>query len=228
MIKKVCIVGSSGNMGKRYGSILDYLKIPYQSIDVHNFTLSLHSDVDGIIICTPTDKHYQSIMEFADHGLPILCEKPITKNLSELYDLLKLPIELSMINQYRFFDSNQVGLTSYNFYNSGSDGLIYDCINLIGMATDNVYLSKVNPVWSCMINGSHVNRKQVDDSYLVNIKNWVTGRFVESKRYIKLAHERCDQYEKNLKRSDWYTGKEVFVTSTGEVYKTPNRDDNGH
>ena len=34
-------------------------------------------DVDAVVICSPTDQHFQMIMDAASRGKQIFCEKPI-------------------------------------------------------------------------------------------------------------------------------------------------------
>ena len=220
MIKKVCVVGYKGNMGRRYCSILDYLKIPYQGIDLHNSSEDIQDDVEGFLICTPTALHFDSIVEFSGYDLPILCEKPLTKSRDEFENLMSMTIELSMINQYRDFFVPKIGPTTYEFYNSGGDGLLWDCANLVGMANGSISLQKTGPHWSCMINGVEIDYRDIGKSYVNNIANWLTGNFVESKRYIIKTHERLFNYAEKLNGCNWDTSKEIFITPSGEINKT--------
>lgn len=230
MIKKVCLVGHMGNMGRRYGRILDYLSIPYQGIDLVNYDSKVHDDVEGFIIATPTSSHYSDIMKYQRYGKPILCEKPITKNADEFYELMKLDCELSIVNQYRVFyqKNNKIKnehmshyITSYRYYNSGNDGLLWDCINLIGMADGDIHLTKKEHIWWCMLNGLPIDRGDIDGSYEDCISKWIYGEFVESKRFMIDSFEKVMKYEKESRGCNWNSGEEIFITATGKIYKAP-------
>ena len=218
-MKKICVVGHLGNMGKRYCTILDYLGIPYQGIDFQNRFEEVENDVGGIMIVTPTDLHYSTIVKYSKYNLPILCEKPISKDLNQLSFLLSHCSELSMINQYRYFYTQSKGLTVVENYNTGNDGLLWDCINLIGMANGDIELTKNSPVWNIELNGKRINRGHIDSAYVNNIRDWISGNLVESVRYIRNTHKKVKDYEEKLIGCDWYSGKEVFISSTGKIDK---------
>lgn len=44
-------------------------------------------DIDLFIVLTPTDQHYSQILELAPMGIPIVCEKTITRNVQEALHL---------------------------------------------------------------------------------------------------------------------------------------------
>ena len=44
-------------------------------------------DIDLFIVLTPTDQHYSQILELAPMGIPIVCEKTITRNVQEALQL---------------------------------------------------------------------------------------------------------------------------------------------
>ena len=46
--------------------------------------------MDGVIIATPTTSHYEQVMQSYQHGLSILCEKPLAESRSKICDLIKL------------------------------------------------------------------------------------------------------------------------------------------
>lgn len=219
-IEKVCVVGYRGNMGRRYCTILDYLGIPYHGVEKEDEDWEPEKDVEGIIICTPTETHYE-VLQNSCYGLPILCEKPLIKNIGHLEDFLQFGPETSMINQYRYFYTPSDELTLVENYHTGNDGLLWDCLNIIGMARSDIHLTKKSPIWNIELNGKRINRAKIDTAYIRNIEDWLTGDLVESKRYIIHAHKKVIEYEKRLKDCDWYTGEEVFLSSTGEVSKDP-------
>lgn len=190
-MKKVAVVGANGNMGRRYKLILEqYCECEVVPIEIDGYRDP--SDCDGIIIATPTNTHYELIKFYHNFGKPILCEKPICKNPEQLKELMALPgIDLSMINQYEFMleeNENSDKRTTYNYYRTGNDGLLWDCINIIGNAVDSYDINNNSPVWLCKINGDIFDIKDMDYAYISNISEWKFGW--RNKEYILTAHEK--------------------------------------
>jgi len=53
----------------------------------HNLLLNSEMDIDAVLICSPTSYHYQMILDFAQQGLDIFCEKPVSLDLSEIINI---------------------------------------------------------------------------------------------------------------------------------------------
>ncbi len=78
--------------------------------DVH-----LATDVDAVIICTPTDTHADLIESFARAGKAIFCEKPIDLDVARVATCLEVVRETSaalMVGFNRRFDPDFVALKS--------------------------------------------------------------------------------------------------------------------
>jgi hypothetical protein len=191
-MKKVAVIGARGNMGLRYAMILrEYCDVEVIEIDLHNYISCDHTDCDGYIIATPTDEHLNDILLYSQWKKPILCEKPIVKNKTDYYKLVDIcitDIDLSMINQYSFLDRGNEGKTEYNYFKTGKDGLVWDCINIIGNARKAYDIKKSSLIWSCVLNGDTINFADIDKSYIDNIKAWVNGW--RNKGYILQAHSK--------------------------------------
>ena len=200
---KIGIIGGNGNMGKRYGLITKALGHEVIVVDLGNSKAPLH-DCDGIIIATPTETHVRFIQEWKHK--PILCEKPISKNLVEIENLLKDPdLNLRMINQYEYYIliqkewrnfSKNIPLygwsphTFFNFYKHGADGLIWDCINIIGLSEGKIQLHEDGFIWECMINNIKLDIQDMDTAYVWNLKSWL-GKMDNNHDYIYSAHRKC-------------------------------------
>ena len=222
MIKKVLVVGYLGNMGRRYCSILNYLGIPWQGIEKHNSKYKIDSDVGGILIATPTDSHFENIVRYSVYNIPIICEKPITKSEDELETLGKLGINLTVINQYNFMGvTEDPDDTCANYYNTGSDGIIWDCINIIGLSKGVCKLQNNSPIWFVTINGKPLNRSHIDFSYVDCLKSWIdspNGDF----EYIYYSHKKVMDYEKSC-CCNRNTSKEIVIPVAGKDRKAPCR-----
>lgn len=52
--------------------------------------IAASDDIDGVIICTPTDTHADLIEQFCHAGKAVFCEKPIDLDLKRVQDCLKV------------------------------------------------------------------------------------------------------------------------------------------
>ena len=189
-MKKVAVIGASGNMGRRYAMILEqFTSCEVIRIDEHNKDDDL-SHCDGFIIATPTDTHYAVIKRLSAYEKPMLCEKPLIKSIPALKEILgKENIDISMINQYEFLaDKYSLGHTYYNYFKTGSDSLYWDCINIIGIAKSTVHIANDSLIWECVLNGKYISIQSMDLAYIDNIVDWVAGW--RNKDYILSAHEK--------------------------------------
>lgn len=176
-------------MGRRYQAVLQYLNIPFQAIDEGDAVPNEH--YRGVIIATPTDSHVDLIEFYNELGLPILCEKPIAKNLPDVRRALRCE-RLTMVNQYDYLvPKGMFGETYYNYWNSGKDGPGWDCINIIGLANGPVpKISNESPLWKCQINGHELSIADMDSSYCRMIDDWVKRPDANNLDYIERAHLR--------------------------------------
>lgn len=211
-MNKVFISGINGNMGKRYSAILRYLDIPYTGMDREEtfgqqVAYCLHDkDVDGVIIATPTNTHIDAISWFSSLKKPMLCEKPISLSPFDISESTRK--YLTMVNQYKYIDLTSGsegqgldGITFYDYYHSGSDGIFWDCINIIGLSKSGIHIDNKSPVWKCLINGNLLNREAVDRAYISMVKDWVLNH--ESNfDYIVKSHKKVLKLLDSLKRDN--------------------------
>lgn len=193
MMKDILIIGGNGNMGRRYAAVLKYLGAFVEINEIgtgESETIAQIKRADGVIIATPTTRHRSSILqcEQVKQGIPILCEKPVVGNASNLNQFDGM--NLQMVNQYKYLAPETVvgPHTMYDFYNSGGDGLEWDCINLIGLdQTGNIILRKESPIWKCVINGKPIDRSDIDLSYVIMVRRWLQDP-APNLDYVKAAH----------------------------------------
>jgi hypothetical protein len=204
---KFYIVGNQGNMGRRYTAILKHLGHEVYGHDTAVKSFEEKEDVvnpdfvkscNGIIISTPTESHIEHLKKYLLFKLPVLCEKPFTRDINELYkfeDKMKeyLP-QISMVNQYQYLVMlKSQGKTFYDYYNSGKDGKYWDCINIIGLAKGEIAIEAKSPVWTCMINGKKLNLKNLDQAYIDMISDWISHESINDWDYIIRSHEKTNQ-----------------------------------
>lgn len=208
----VIVIGYRGNMGKRYTAILDYLGHPWFGIEdmgVHydrqmdEYVSGLHAiKYHSVLICTPTASHMNIIKRYKTLNLPMLCEKPVSFDMDELTYLKNSQVNIAMVNQYKNL-GGKGGATYYNFYNSGKDGIEWDCINIVGLASqEKAYLSNESPIWECSINGKKLELNDVNQGYVDMIKDWLK-KPEGNVDYIVESHKRVLEgfYEKGTYRN---------------------------
>jgi len=211
--KKFLVIGGLGNMGSRYCAILKYLGHDYDIHDINNVSDELKThytdEYYGIIIATPTDTHYQLIKSYHDShpNAPILCEKPISKNIDEVKELCeKETLNLFMVDQYKYlYDwcnnfEDEIPISIYDFFTSGVDG-DWDFINIIKRSEGYILIKNKSPVWTCYINGHRLDKGDLDLAYKEMISDFCDGKYSEfdNKSQILEAHHKVIDYirEKN-------------------------------
>jgi hypothetical protein len=114
----------------------------------------------------------------APYKKPILCEKPVVKDTVTLFQLKQFveteKVKLFMVNQYAYFKKEKKGESSYyNYYNTGKDGLYWDCIQIIHLAKSSCKIENTSPIWQCQINGMEYPRSVMDLLYLLMLQDFV-------------------------------------------------------
>jgi hypothetical protein len=197
MLKKPLIVGSRGNMGKRYAAGFRYLGIEPLGIDVGD---PIPDGFDSVVIATPTSNHLPQIVRFGKMGVPILCEKPFSTNLDEAIEICDYAdehkVDLRMVNQYAMLTfPRAAGETLYDYFRTGQDGLAWDCINIIGLAKEKVTLKNKSPLWRCEINGQRIPFAEMDFAYVQMLSQWTSGKYAAgSIEYAREAHAKVWAY----------------------------------
>lgn len=204
MKKKVYIFGREGNMGSRYAAILRHLGHTVTGNDLEDDLVEADiMESDAIIIATPTDTHLEFIAHCFDYKKPILCEKPLInhpdniENLREFLDLASSEeVKLSMVSQYDYYQVDNInpGLTAYNYYRTGKDGLAWDCINIIWRSKSRVLLNNTSPIWLCSINGTPLRIDLMDYAYIQMIDSWLANPYKPQYQNILDRHLKVLDY----------------------------------
>jgi len=219
MAASVLVVGFNGNMGQRYTACLNYLGIQNVGVDI-GFDKPSSASYDRILIATPTDTHLALIEEYAKEGKPILCEKPIVKtaeDLERLKEVFDYNDQIFMVNQYAYsmlciHDFNQP--TEYDYFKHGDDGMLWDCIQIIALAEDQITLKESSPVWRCIVNGVHYHQDRMDEYYIAMCCDFAGDMSdLWGQEMIILAHEKVLEHEKDFNRD---SGPQHIYTTTRE------------
>lgn len=202
---RVYIIGHLGNMSSRYKAILAHLGHTWIGADIRDAYglydyVAPSMDADAVIVATPTETHADILYELKDCGRPILCEKPLTKNMRVLEalisDLKKAGTRLSMVSQYDYLlDPMAEGDTVYDYFKHGADGLAWDCINVIWHAKGAITLREDSPVWKCQINGQILNIRDMDHAYVEMLDHWLRDPTRTDYDRIHAAHKKVYDLE---------------------------------
>lgn len=207
----ILIIGSEGSMGKRYQAILKYLGKSVICVDNLLGTTSGQYNLatrvaDGIIIATPTDTHFKFLIDLIPLQKPLLCEKPVSKEMAELEaisdHLWEHETPFRMMYQYSVLtDPKYSGDSHYNYFRHGSDGLVWDCLQVIGLSKREPALSGISPIWDCAINGEQLALSHMDKAYVDYVDLWFkspTQDFEEIKEAHYKTHERNTKWQNSL------------------------------
>ena len=207
---KVFIYGFNGNMGRRYRAILDHLGHECGGYDFEGGGKRLFyfapPQADCFLVASPTKTHCEILFDLKDCGRPILCEKPITKSMTQLEDLIaalkRAGTRLQMVSQYDYLGIPETaGETLYDYYRHGSDGLLWDCINIIWHAKGEIILGEKSPVWHCQINGKWLNLGDMDRAYVTMLEWWLKDPTEVHYDRILEAHQKVHKLEATWRTS---------------------------
>ena len=201
----IAIIGANGSMGKRYQAIFDYLKRPFACFDQEHSIEHIKTEcqsAEGIIIATPTPTHGEFLRQLLPLEKKILCEKPVTKDMDELLDLdaycTRHGYDFQMMLQYKeLCDPASSGPSFYDYFRTGNDGLIWDCLQIIGLARGDLVIRNESPVWACAINGKLLSLSDMDFAYITAIQRWLEGEPNHTRREIIDMHIKTDEYAKD-------------------------------
>jgi hypothetical protein len=195
------ILGADGSMGQRYRAILKYLKEPFEGYDTARGCAPSRPmyEYDRFIVATPTSTHHDLVLELGRLNKPILCEKPLSKDLKEVLAMMNAASNLSVMMQYRkLVDSdNTPGLSWYDYFRHGNDGLVWDVFQIIALAKSDVVIREDSPVWNCGINGEQLSLANMDAAYVRAVDDWLMGEKISDLDIFRY-HRKVKAYEEQF------------------------------
>jgi hypothetical protein len=147
----IALIGGEGSIGRRYAAILKYLKAPFEILDDPKLSAKdwNFKGYKKAIIATPTSTHYEFAKALDEHGVPFLCEKPLTTSLVEAEQFEHL--KGYTVCNWNHAIAHMPGPIHYDFYNTGRDGLLWDVCQLVYLAylkQCELKVKRSSPVWS--------------------------------------------------------------------------------
>ena len=189
------LIGSEGSMGQRYKSILKHLGVSFDCWDLKVVPKYEIGHYHRFIVATPTDTHYNIVMGLSTYGKPILCEKPFSKNLYEVKDMLDVPCYIDQVMQYKYLVyAGDTGRSKYNYFRHGNDGLVWDCFQIVALANGSIDIAETSPIWTCAINGRNLNLSEMDSAYILQVQDFLREKPVD-RLDIYRNHKKVKEYE---------------------------------
>ena len=186
-------------MGKRYQAILKHLNEPFEKYDpkLPNARFPDDGAFSRFIVASPTETHATWVKKLDAYGKPILCEKPLSKDLEEVEDILACKSPITMMMQYWMLaDKQSYGPSHYNYYHHGPDGMVWDCFQIIALAKGEVQIEETSPIWRCTINGRNIQRGHMDGAYVEFVRDWLKGNSTPIGRIqLMLWHKKVKEFE---------------------------------
>lgn len=180
---KVLIIGSKGNIGRRYVSIMQTYNIDGYEYDIINIKESVHDLIDKsthVLIATPPESHVHYINLALSKGKYVLCEKPISYNLDDIKYLHNHPNKdkLNMVCNWIFLPQYDIILQpnsytiEYNWFYYGKNA--WDLIQPLYLSHTFTYHSY--PLFSVKVDNEMFTQQDFNYSYLKMIKAWLGKR----------------------------------------------------
>jgi hypothetical protein len=190
----VIVLGANGSIGRRYCAILKYLKIPFDVYDSQEFWKPT-DNFSHVIVATPTDTHGEYVKRLAESGHWSLIEKPLTKDRQELEELKKHQDSeriFSVCNlRYTCLNFQKPVTIEYDFYNTGKDGTVWDCIQLFYMDKQ-AKIRTNSPFLKFRINHVSITHRMVEESYIKMLQDFLsykTKNLWSMKDAVKMCEE---------------------------------------
>lgn len=203
----IFLMGSEGSMGKRYQAIFKHLQLDYISFD-HYKGIGTSEDIDKcdkVLIAIPTDYHSYVLKNIIPMGKDILCEKPVCKSSKQLEELLTLvrnsKSKFNMVFQYGEIAHNNLNphqFSYYDYFRTGNDGLAWDCLQILALASGPVKLKNESPIWKCEINDQQLDSSSMDYAYVKFIKKWSLGHLKQDHQWLIDIHKKVEEYVAKL------------------------------
>ena len=166
----ILLVGGLGSIGQRYQAILKYLGVAYQVFDPAQGDKDIPTDWTQMIIASPTGTHVGWCLHAEHRDKPYLCEKPLTKSGGNI------PISQGyMVCNYKYLIEPGQSVF-YNYYKTGTDGLLWDCCQLVYLDPAATLLT-TSPRWHLTANSQPITYRELENSYVSMLRDFTKGNY---------------------------------------------------
>ena len=132
-------------------------------------------DLDVVHICTPNNTHFDIAMYAFDHGVHVLCEKPMTTSIEEAEILARKMDETGLIGAMNYH--NRFYPMNHHLRNVIRDGELGEIFSITGTYTQDWLLNQTDYSWRLNSKESGRTRAVADiGSHWMDLVEFVTGR----------------------------------------------------
>ncbi len=134
---------------------------------------TMHLDV--LHVCTPNNSHFEIAMYALDHGVHVLCEKPMTTSIEQAEKLAQKTDETGLILALNFH--NRFYPMTHHMRNIIRDGQLGDIFSITGTYTQDWLLNQVDYSWRLGVEESGKTRVVADiGSHWMDLAEYVSGK----------------------------------------------------
>lgn len=206
---RVLLLGAAGSIGSRYAAILKGIRgVEYTPMDPL-LEDPPHEDVyqfaTHAIIATPTNTHIPLVKKCMEYFLPILCEKPLSKDV-ELCREVEEYDRGFVVNNYQYvvhtITHDRPSIT-YDYYRTGRDGLKWDACQLYYLDPAALVRTR-SPIWTMTVNEVRISYRLLEESYVWMIKDFLANRrdrlwtFLDGRKMTERVLKRPDNGSTNV------------------------------
>lgn len=132
-------------------------------------------DLDVVHICTPNNSHFEIAMYAFEHGINVLCEKPMTTTIEEAEILAGKAEETGLIGALNYH--NRFYPMNHHLRNIIRDGELGEIFSITGTYTQDWLLNITDYSWRLNVDESGRTRVVADiGSHWMDLVEFVTGR----------------------------------------------------
>ena len=132
-------------------------------------------DLDVVHICTPNNTHFEMAMYALDHGVNVLCEKPMTTTIEEAEVLARKANDMGLVGALNYH--NRFYPMNHHLRNIIRDGELGDIFSITGTYTQDWLLNITDYSWRLNAQESGRTRTVADiGSHWMDLVEFVTGR----------------------------------------------------
>jgi predicted dehydrogenase len=132
-------------------------------------------DLDMVHICTPNNTHFEIARYALDHGINVLCEKPMTATVEEAQKLAEKAKSSGLIAALNYH--NRFYPMNHHLRNLIRDGELGEIFNITGTYTQDWLLKETDYTWRLSADESGQTRAVADiGSHWMDLVEFVTGR----------------------------------------------------
>ena len=202
---QILLIGGYGSIGRRYAAILKNLKANFDIYDITVRTEPKFEKYDAFIIASPTDTHLDYLKKLQVYQRPILCEKPVSKTPGDIPEIDNAFVVCNYFYVAQMLNIQPPYKIFYDFYNTGKDGMYWDCCQLIYM-DPKMKLRMNSHRWNLNINDNWIKFRNLEEAYFRMISDFIYGKY-ENLWTLKDAKKMSQAVVDRMRREKEYENK---------------------